>query len=299
MIAVTGASGFIGSRITTLLRDQGHYVLTSDIVGNTNHNPESLLTAIDDNQISAVVHMGACTDTLCSDLNLLNEMNTEYTKRMFRRCARYDIPLIYASSAATYGDGNNGFSDAHDNTSKLNPLNPYGNSKHLVDLWALEQAQAGMAPQKWAALKFFNVYGQSEWNKNKMASMVFQAMRQAVEHKKIRLFKDGEQRRDWVYVDDVYNVIKYMLNHPCCGIYNVGSGEDRSFNEVAAAAFSAVGISPTIEYFDMPESIRGAYQSYSKAEIGKLRDIGFTMPMTRLEEGTQQIANYWEDGRYA
>lgn len=229
----------------------------------------------------AVIHLGAITDTLCQDKALLAEMNFEYSKKIWEVCCQQKIRLIYASSASTYGDGSQGFDDNVD-LELLNPLNPYAESKHQFDLWAKKQIKS---PPNWAGLKFFNVYGPDEHSKGQMASMVYQAMQQAKTNGKIRLFKSGEQLRDWVYVGDVCNVIEFFLDHPCSNIYNVGSGEARSFNDVANACFMALKKAPEIEYFDMPEKLKSAYQSFSKAELSKLRAAGFDKKMTGLSNG--------------
>jgi ADP-L-glycero-D-manno-heptose 6-epimerase len=274
-IIVTGANGFIGSVLAHRLMATGHEVFQID-----KNNREETFSIIAD----AIVHLGAITDTLCHDENLLAEMNLNYSKRIWQSCYFLDMRLIYASSAATYGDGSQGFDDDIEKLELLKPLNPYAESKHQFDLWTKQQSKIPY-PKNWAGLKFFNVYGPDEHSKDKMASMVYQAMQQAKINGEIKLFKYGEQLRDWVYVGDVCNVIEFFLTHPCSSIYNVGSGESRSFNDIANACFKALGKEPKIEYFDMPENMRTAYQSFSKAELSKLRKAGFEAKMTNLEDG--------------
>lgn len=300
MIVVTGSSGFIGKAYCHRQRD-GRKIETCDTDKVSNYSPDAFLEALakGESKPEAVVHLGACTDTTCHDRDLLDRVNTAYTKRLFEICTQHGVRLIYASSAATYGDGSSGFSDDHAKLAMLKPLNPYGESKHLVDVWAIERTKEGQCPPNWAALKFFNVYGEGEWHKGKMASVVFQAMGQVVATGKVRLFKYGEQSRDWVFVDDVCDIIDHMLQNPCQGIYNVGSGIDRSFNDVATAAFDAVGKPKRVEFFDMPESLCRHYQSYSKADISKLRNSGFAKQTTSLEDGTKKISSQWEEWQHA
>lgn len=288
-IAVTGASGFIGAVLVKRLIKMGHSVLQVD-----QSSALGFLELLEKNDFQGpVVHLGACTDTLCHDKDLLARLNINYSKKLFQLCALKRCRLIYASSAATYGDGSGGFSDKTELLNSLRPMNPYGDSKHEVDLWAIEQAKKCEAPPAWAGLKFFNVYGSTEGSKGKMASMVFQIMRQIESTSKVRLFKYGEQERDWVYVEDVCNVICHMLGYPCYGIYNVGSGSSRSFNDIAGIAFEKMGKATRIEYFDMPAGLTKAYQGYSQAELHKLRLTGFARQMTTLEEGIEAIVKEW------
>lgn len=272
-IIVTGASGFIGSTTADRLSKSGH-----EVVGIDKGAKHSLLQMLDESppewaqppiEFDAMVHLGACTDTLETNRDFMLASNTEYTKLLWAACARRKKIFIYASSAATYGDGSQGFDDDTSKLGLLKPLNVYGESKHLFDLWAVEQAKQQKAPPRWAGLKFFNVYGRNEASKGRMASMVYRIYHQAQEGK-VRLFKSGEQTRDWIFVEDVVDIIEHMLEHPCHSIYNVGTGTPSSFNDIANYAFALLGKKPDIEYIDMPRDMTSAYQSFSKANMAKV-----------------------------
>lgn len=280
-VAVTGAQGFIGKAVSSYLKSYGFVIHEFD-KSNCKDFP-GWLEKVED--LYAVVHLGAITDTTCQDEVALAEYNTEYSKELWTICAKRRMKLIYASSAATYGDGSQGFDDTTEKLFSLKPLNLYAESKHKFDVWAIENAMTCTAPPTFAGLKFFNVYGEDEFSKGKMASMVFQACQQAIHNGKIGLFRAGEQKRDWVYVGDICEVIRHMLSYRCYAIYNVGSGEARSFNEVARAVANFNPTRVDIEYIDMPASLKNAYQSYSKADLSKLRRTGFDKKMTTLEEG--------------
>jgi ADP-L-glycero-D-manno-heptose 6-epimerase len=232
-----------------------------------------------------------------SDFDYLFENNFSYTRDIWHFCTERQIPLIYASSAATYGDGRDGFSDDHEKTDTYKPINPYGYSKHLFDLWALKQQQM---PPRWYGIKFFNVYGPCESHKGRMASVACFAIPQALQSGKIRLFKsyrddcaDGEQRRDFIYVQDIVDLIVYFLDaSPPSGLYNAGTGRSRSFNDLASAIFSALNLPARIEYFDMPESIKDSYQYVTEADIIKLMATGCPYRPQSLEEGIEQYVKW-------
>jgi ADP-L-glycero-D-manno-heptose 6-epimerase len=279
-VVITGAKGFIGKTLTRYLLNHGIKPIGLDKDDDLNwlQSTES---------IYAIIHLGAITDTTSQDKAAFDKYNLEFSKELWTICAKNRKKFIYASSAATYGDGSQGFSDETENLSIYKPLNLYAQSKHDFDLWAIQNAQTCTAPPSFAGLKFFNVYGNNEGSKGKMASMVYQAIGQADLYGKVRLFKNGEQKRDWVYVGDICKVIHYMLDYRCYGIYNVGSGQARSFNDVALTAFRALKKEPNIEYMDMPETLKSAYQSFSQADLNKLRRTGFLDPMTTLEQGIE------------
>ena len=231
--------------------------------------------------------MGARTNTLEMDEGLLRKLNTEYTKDVWNKCIEYQIPLIYASSAATYGDGSNGFSDDESMLHMLKPLNPYARSKHEFDLWALSQKTK---PFFWAGLKFFNVYGPNESHKGPMASMVYQIERQIELHSRVRLFKstdpgiqDGDQKRDFTPVSMICNAMIWLMHHrKNSGIYNIGTGESKSFNQIAVEAFRKLKKPINVDYFEIPEKLKVSYQNFTQADIKKITSIG--MPMEVLKK---------------
>ena len=305
---LTGGAGFIGSCILRILNDCGiSDVTVVDHIAGTQKwrnisnkqyseyiHKDKFLERIKSGEfknVDAVIHMGACSSTTEMDFDYLWMNNTEYSKRLWEFCADNDIPFIYASSAATYGDGKEGFDDQKD-ISRLRPLNGYGYSKQVFDLWTLRQEKK---PPQVVGLKFFNVYGPNEYCKGSMASMVYHGYRQMKENGKIRLFKsedyhyvDGCQERDFVYVKDVCKVIRFFLEHPeCSGIYNVGTGRAQTFAELASAVFYALGKEPFIEYIDMPEELKEKYQYHTQAEITKLRNVGYTEPFMDVKEGVK------------
>lgn len=286
MIVVTGAAGFIGSTLVKRLNeDNFNDILAVDEFPQKRQynylNGLSISKMLDRDiflnwfsetttQIAFIFHLGAITDTTETNENLLNQYNTEYTKIIWRICVQKQIPLVYASSAATYGDGSYGFSDNPDMLSKLQPLNAYGWSKHKFDLWAVAQERT---PIFWAGLKFFNVYGENEGNKGKMASMHYQMKKQASANGKVKLFKsykpeykDGGQKRDFVPVDMVTSsMLQLMRNRDPSGIRNVGTGKARSFNDLALEIFNSLKMKPQIEYIDIPDGIRDSYQYFTEA----------------------------------
>lgn len=311
MIIVTGAAGFIGSRLLAELQERGYTDLVAvddfsraDKARNLegiklSHRVErSQFPAwidANENQVQFIFHLGARTDTTEFNKAIFDELNVRSSQAIWERCAKYAIPLVYASSAATYGGGELGYGDTDDTLPfRLKPLNPYGDSKNDFDKWALQQEKK---PFFWAGLKFFNVYGPNEYHKGRMASVVFHAFNQIRDTGGMKLFrshrpdyKDGEQLRDFVYVKDVCNVCIFLMEHrKHSGIYNLGSGQARSFLDLARNVFKAMDRPEQIAFIDTPLDIRDKYQYFTEAEMGKLRGIGYDKPFHTLEEG---IADY-------
>lgn len=320
MLVITGAAGFIGSCLAVRLLEEGEGPLVlvddfsrADKQAHLKHLEGTLRIArteffewleVHHAQVRFVFHLGARTDTTELDEQLLCELNEEYSLRMWESCSRYAIPLVYASSAATYGDGQQGFDDDPLKLPALRPLNPYGWSKHRVDLYVREAQQT---PPVWAGLKFFNVYGPNEYHKGKMASVVFHAHGQIKSSGQLRLFRsgrpdvaNGEQMRDFVYVEDVSDVCIWMLRNTFrSGIYNLGSGCASSFNALAEAIFQAMKRPVRIEYIDMPEGLEERYQYYTRASMDRLRQAGYLRPFTALTDGVAQYVNHFlERGAY-
>ncbi len=308
MIVVTGAAGFIGSCLVNKLNNKGFKdLVVVDDFGNAakNKNLESKVyrKKVDrmvffewlrenHQQINFIFHIGARTDTTEFNVAVFDELNLNYSKEVWRLCAAYGIPLVYASSAATYGDGEHGYADDHSLLDRLRPLNPYGQSKHDFDKWALARAHR---PPFWAGLKFFNVYGPNEYHKGRMASVVYHTFLQIRQTGAMKLFrshrpdiKDGEQARDFIYVKDVTNICFYLMLHPAAsGIYNLGTGKARTFLDLARAAFAAMGMEPDISFIDTPEDIREKYQYYTCADMAKLLTTGYRSDFFTLEQGVQ------------
>ena len=308
MIIVTGAAGFIGSfLIHRLNQDNYNAIVAVDKFDQPekNKNLEGLkikekidrdefLIWLDNHHetVEFIFHIGARTDTTEFDSNLLNKLNTQYTKEVWIRCFKYQIPLVYASSAATYGLGEIGYDDNETTISELKPLNPYGQSKQDFDVWALQQNEK---PFFWAGLKFFNVYGPNEYHKGRMASVIWHAYNQISKTGKMKLFrshnpnyKDGEQMRDFVYVKDVVEVCLFLMHHrKNSGIYNLGSGKARTFLDLTKSVFKAMGRKEDIEFVDTPVDIRDKYQYFTEANMAKLKKIGYSRPFTSLEEGVR------------
>ncbi|OGF82644.1 ADP-glyceromanno-heptose 6-epimerase [Candidatus Giovannonibacteria bacterium RIFCSPLOWO2_01_FULL_46_13] len=290
MIVVTGAAGFIGSVLARALKDAGHNDLV--LVDDAERNPQCLdLWKLEEwlkensKKVDFVFHIGGNSSTVVFDKSVFDKYNVDYSKMVWNFCTENKVPLIYASSAATYGDGSGGYSDDHVSIASLKPLNPYGQYKHDFDLWALSQTKT---PPSWAGLKFFNVYGPNEYHKGRMASVVLHSFNQIKEHGKVKLFKYGEQKRDFVYAKDIAEVCIFLMkNKPSSGIYNVGTGQARTFKELAEAVFTALDKKPEIEYVDIPEDIKDKYQSFTEAKIGKLRLAGYSKPFTPLEDGVK------------
>ena len=317
MIVITGAAGFIASNVALLLNQQGHndLVLVDDFsktIKKRNYENLSFVELVDRNtffewfknnhiNIDFIIHLGARTDTTEFDYEVFQKLNVDYTLAIWESCTAYRIPLIYASSAATYGMGELGYDDRHDIVERLQPLNPYGRSKNEIDKYILGQKEQ---PPFWAGLKFFNVYGPNEFHKGKMASVILHAYRQIKEMGKVKLFrshnphyKDGQQLRDFVYVKDVAKVILWLMEHrPESGLYNVGTGKARSFYDLADSTFKSLGLETNIEFVDTPLEIRDKYQYFTEANMAKLRAAGYAEPFTDLEDGVREYVNFLTQG---
>lgn len=295
MIVVTGGEGFIGSNLIKELYKRGAIGVIS--LDTKSESLDSIYAWLMDNakKIDCIYHLGAITDTTVMDRNLFDEYNVGASIFIWNLCTENKIPLIYASSAATYGDGEEGFDDEGD-ILKLQPLNPYGWSKHQFDVWVETQEKQ---PPFWAGLKFFNVYGYGEAHKAGMASVVFHSYNQINATGGMKLFKshrpdykDGEQKRDFVYVDDVVDVCIYLMaNKPESGIYNVGTGKARTFKDLAIAVFKSLGIPENISYIDTPLKIRNKYQYFTEAKMFKLKLTGYNKKFRELEDGVFEYVN--------
>lgn len=319
MIVVTGAAGFIGSCLVRRLNDEGFkYIIAVDDFSQTekikNLEGKQLKERVEradffnwldrnHQEVEFIFHLGARTDTTEFDKNIFDQLNLNYSKDIWRKCIDYQIPLVYASSAATYGLGELGYEDIEDNIPKLKPLNPYGESKNEFDKWVLQQ---DVRPFFWAGLKFFNVYGPNEYHKGRMASVIFHAYHQIKATGKMKLFRshrpdfrDGEQQRDFVYVKDVVEVCMFLMHHrKDAGIYNLGSGKARTFLDLVRNTFQVMGLSPQIEFIDTPLDIRDKYQYYTEAPMEKLRNIGYDRPFTTLEDGVNDyVHNYLAESK--
>jgi ADP-L-glycero-D-manno-heptose 6-epimerase len=320
MYIVTGAAGFIGSCVAAAIGRLGWApLILVDDFGREDKRPnwEDLPSSetVDrekfwewvkgkEGDIQAIIHLGARTDTAEMDHKIFDHLNFGYSQKIWRLCAEFQIPLVYASSAATYGDGELGFEDDEVLIPQLKPLNPYGESKNEFDKWALAQPQK---PIFWAGLKFFNVYGPNEFHKGRMASVIFHAFGQIQKSGELRLFRshradfqDGEQMRDFVYVKDVVKVISFLLDHrPASGIYNLGTGRARTFVDLGKAVFSALGISPQIAFVDTPADIRDKYQYFTEARMEKLIQAGYRDGFTSLESGVEDyVKNFLVNKTY-
>ena len=308
MIVVTGAAGFIASVLVGTLNKRGitDIAIVDDFGKEQKANNwqtkrykqiidrKNFLDWFRNNaeEVDFVFHIGARTDTTEFDWNVFVELNLEYTKGIWEICAKNYIPMIYASAAATYGDGSLGYLDSHDIVEQLQPLNPYGRSKNEFDKWAIAQHAEGKEPPFWAGLKFFNVYGPNELHKGRMASVVLHTYQSVRERGYMELFRshrpdyrDGGQLRDFVYVEDVAEVILFMMQHkPECGLYNVGTGKAETFEELASSTFEAMQRPCDIRYIDMPEDIRDKYQYYTQADISRLRRAGYDKPFRTLRQ---------------
>ncbi|MDE6983593.1 MAG: ADP-glyceromanno-heptose 6-epimerase [Lachnospiraceae bacterium] len=316
-VIVTGGAGFIGSCIVRALNDRGiDDIVVVDHIADTDKwmnlrnkrytkyiNRDEFLQQLPSwaGTVSHVIHMGACSSTTERNFDFLYKNNLEYTQALWRFCVENQISFIYASSAATYGDGAQGFDDRED-ISRLRPLNGYGYSKQLFDLWAQKQV---LRPKQSVGFKFFNVYGPNEYFKGSMASVIFHSFNKISETGEMGLFKsyrdgyaDGGQLRDFVYVKDICKVILFMIDHPkVSGLFNLGTGTARSFYDLAAATFCAMGLKPNIRYIEMPETLRPRYQYYTQAAMDKLRSVGYEEPFTSLEDGARDyVCNYLAKG---
>lgn len=314
MIVITGAAGFIGSYLGHFLNAKGYknLVLVDDFsspIKMPNHQHIDAECRIDRNklgewinihgkEINAIFHLGARTDTAEKNTALLNKLNLNYSKMIWVLCTRYNIPLLYASSAATYGAGQCGYSDNHAIIPKLKPLNPYGQSKQDFDVWVLEQKDT---PAYWYGFKFFNVYGPNEYHKGRMASVIFHATNQIKETGEIKLFRshrpdyaDGEQLRDFVYVKDIAEMLYFFfIQKPACGIYNAGTGKAETFLTLAHAVFEVLNKKPSIRFIDIPVDIRNTYQYFTEADMDKVRSVGYKNSFTSLQDGIKEyISTY-------
>ncbi|HON97638.1 MAG TPA: ADP-glyceromanno-heptose 6-epimerase [Bacteroidales bacterium] len=318
-IVVTGAAGFIGSVLANYLNinNLDNIIIVDDFtklekLPNYNTLPydrierDQFIDWLDKhhNDIDTVIHLGARTDTTEFDYSVFEKLNLNYSKNIWNICSNYGIDLYYASSAATYGDGALGYNDDLEIIDKLQPLNPYGLSKNEFDKWAIKQINK---PKHWAGFKFFNVYGPNEYHKKRMASVVFHGYNQIKDEGKIKLFKshrpdykDGEQKRDFVYVKDVIKVLFWFLEHrPENSIYNLGTGKARSFIDLAKSIFSAMNIKENIEFIDMPKDIRDKYQYFTEANMTKLHNIGYNYSFYSLENGiSDYVKNYLMPYKY-
>ncbi len=316
MIIVTGAAGFIGSAIVWGLNKQGrHDIIIVDEANLSGEKKENInplkfdrhlnkdefikkIKTLDfKNNIEAIIHMGACSDTTETNKEFLMNNNYEYTKTLCSHCIRKKIRFIYASSAATYGNGSNGYSDSEALIDKLNPLNLYGLSKQMFDKWAKDNRLF----DKIVGLKYFNIFGPNEYHKGEMRSVALKAYQQIKQTGKTRLFKsyraeyaDGEQKRDFLYIKNAVDMTLFFLDNPkICGIFNIGSGNARTWNELADAIFKTLGKTPNIEYIDMPENLKDRYQYFTEADISKLISAGYNKGITPLEESVRDyIKNY-------
>ncbi len=313
MYVITGGAGFIGSNVAAALDREGADIVISDRLRTSDHKwrniakrrlsdlvpPEATGSFLDANRndIRGVIHMGAISTTTEADVDAIVRNNIRLSIDLWKFCARENIPFVYASSAATYGDGREGFLDQFDDEylARLRPLNAYGWSKHVFDRWVLRVAESGgRRPPRWAGLKFFNVYGPNEYHKGGQRSVAVQLYEQIRERGKVRLFRsenpnyeDGGQLRDFVWVGDCVRVVLWALGdaEAASGVYNVGSGAARSFLDKAKIVFNETEVEPSVEFVDLPENLRGKYQYYTQADLSKLRAAGYTDPMTSLEEG--------------
>lgn len=320
MIVVTGAAGFIGSCLVSRLNKEGYtdLIVVDDF---SKHEKDANLQGkqiaayverevfeqwLEENgsKVSFIFHIGARTDTTEFNKAIFDKLNVEYTQMLWKYCSQHQIPLVYASSAATYGLGEFGYQDSHEIISKLKPLNPYGDSKNDFDKWALQQTSE---PPFWAGLKFFNVYGPNEYHKARMASVIFHAYKQIQEKGGMKLFRshnpdysDGGQLRDFVYVKDVVEVCLFLLNQkPKSGIYNLGSGKARTFLDLAKNTFKALKRDENIEFIDTPVDIRDKYQYFTEADMSKLIHAGYQKPFHSLEEGVADyVTNYLSKESY-
>jgi len=319
-IAITGAAGFIASYLVGYLNRLGYENLylvdefdrpekAANLEGKRFTMQIDRLAfhdwcTIHPGTIQYMFHLGARTDTTEMDYEVHRRLNVEYSKDMWRTCTEQRIPMIYASSAATYGGGEHGYSDRHQVVPELRPLNPYGQSKQDFDVWALDQPET---PPFWAGVKFFNVYGPNEYHKARMASVIMHAHRQIGQTGGMKLFRshnpaysDGGQMRDFVYVRDVVQMCTWLMEaQPEPGLYNVGSGEARSFIDLARSVFAALGVAEDISFIDTPEDIRDKYQYFTEADMSKLKAAGYPGELTSLEAGIDDyVKNFLVPGAY-
>jgi ADP-L-glycero-D-manno-heptose 6-epimerase len=318
MIVITGAAGFIGSCLAKSLNDRGQYdlILVDDFSKEDKfdnlssvrfaHKIDRLAYVANPDKFSTelIIHIGARTDTMEFDTAIFDELNLNYSKTLWQYAVQAQIPLIYASSAATYGDGSSGFSDNEEEIALLKPLNPYGQSKQDFDKWVLQQNDK---PPFWVGLKFFNVFGPNEYHKGRMASVVYHTFHQIAKTGSMRLFqshhpdfKDGEQSRDFVYIKDVLKVIHFWQDHQKdSGIYNLGTGVSRSFYDLARAVFKSLKIESDISFIPTPIDLRETYQYYTKAEMQRTLSAGYSNGFSNLEESVQDyVSNHLSPSKY-
>lgn len=313
-LLVTGAAGFIGARFVESCNRNGHPVISVDDPDYFRQRSEH--RGIDFGQIvprteivdwltatrprlAGIVHLGACTDTTELDVAYLTRVNLEASQDLWRYATAHAVPFVYASSAATYGDGAHGYDDDEALFPLLRPLNPYGDSKLQFDIWALAEERAGRQPPSWSGFKFFNVYGFGERHKGSMASVVLHAFDQIRAGRSVRLFKshrpeyaDGHQLRDFIFVDDVVRTLHFALTAPIArGVLNLGTGRARTFLDLARATFAALAVPENIEFVDMPDGLRARYQYFTEARTERLRAAGYRAPFTELEDGVRQYVD--------
>ncbi|MCK1742716.1 ADP-glyceromanno-heptose 6-epimerase [Bradyrhizobium sp. 139] len=320
MLLVTGGAGFIGSNVVAALNEAGRSdVVVCDLLGHDGKwrnlakrqlvdivLPAELLDWLKGRKLDAIIHLGAISETTATDGDLVIETNFRLSMRLLDWCTANAVPLIYASSAATYGDGAEGFDDDASVLAlkKLRPMNLYGWSKHLFDLAVAERVARGdKLPPQWAGLKFFNVFGPNEYHKGSMMSVLARRFDDVKAGRGVQLFKshregiaDGDQRRDFIYVDDVVRVVMWLLATPSVsGLFNVGTGKARSFKDLMLAAYAALGSKPNIQYVDMPESIRGSYQYFTQSEVDRLHRAGYNGSFTTLEDAVKAYVGDYLD----
>ena len=320
MLLVTGGAGFIGSNVVASLNQAGRAdIAVNDVLGSDGKwrnlagrqiadfvPPAELGRWLDGRKLDAVIHLGAISSTTATDGDAIMENNFRLSLRLLDWCAAARTPFIYASSAATYGDGAQGYSDDWSNGAlkRLKPMNLYGWSKHLFDLAVVERVrQNEKLPPQWAGLKFFNVFGPNEYHKGEMMSLVAKRFDEAKAGKPVRLFKshrsgiaDGEQKRDFIYVDDAIAVVRWLMETPAVsGIFNVGTGQARSFRDLISAMFAALRRQPAVEYIDMPASLRDSYQYFTQAETANLRRAGYNANFTPLDAAVKCYVNCYLD----
>ena len=320
VIVVTGAAGFIGSYLVGYLNSIGfnQLILVDDFSVEKklpNLAGKHFLEQVNRDDffdwqktcnynIDYVFHLGARTDTTEMDYAVHKKLNLDYSIRIWQLCIALNIPLVYASSAATYGNGEHGYDDKHDIVTSLVPLNPYGVSKNEFDIWALAQVKH---PPFWAGMKFFNVFGPNEYHKGRMASVIFHAFNSIKNTGSVKLFrshnpdyKDGEQIRDFIYVKDIVQLCVWLMQYqPTSGLYNAGTGTARTFNDLVKAIFSALAIEPKIEYIDTPLDIRDKYQYFTEANMSKVKNAGYDAPFYTLEEGVREyVSEYLTESKY-
>ena len=320
MLLVTGGAGFIGSNVVASLNEAGRSdIVVNDVLGSDGKwknlgkrqladfvRPADLFRWLEGRKLDGVIHLGAISDTTATDGDLVMDVNFRLSLQLLDWCTTTRTPFIFASSAATYGDGTDGFDDGNSPSAlrRLRPINLYGWSKHLFDLAVVERQKRGeRMPPQWAGLKFFNVFGPNEYHKGAMASVLSRVFDGAKAGDPVRLFKshkegiaDGNQQRDFIYVDDAVSVVRWLQETPSvCGIFNVGTGKARSFRDMITAMFKALGREPNIQYIDMPAEIRDTYQYFTESQVENLRNAGYNAGFTPLETAVEQYVTGFLD----